>query len=127
MGNPRPSQPVRTDSPFPRSRILKGIESRGTFAHSMDDCQRMIHEMQVYQVELDAMSEELSNQDIDLQAWRDDTKQVQREITEAAEAMRHLSEGIEREQIQIRSIEATLQLFQERFRLLIQDVVQKAL
>jgi len=97
---------------------LATVPSEGGGWYSIADCQRMVHELHVYEIELDLMGEELAAQQNRLQAWRDEAQRVQQEFKEVAEKISHMEEGPERAQIEIQCLHATLHLFEESFKLL---------
>jgi hypothetical protein len=94
--------------------------SQGGFWYSVADCQRMVHELHVYEIELDLMGEELAAQQNGLQDWRDEVQRVQQEFKEVAEKISHMEDGPEKAEIGIQCLHATLHLFEERFKLLAQ-------
>lgn len=94
--------------------------SEGGFWYSVADCQRMIHELRVYEIELDLMGEELATQQSGLQAWRDEARKVQLEFKEVAGKISLMEDGPDKDLMGIQCIQATLRLFEERFKLLVQ-------
>ena len=69
---------------------LATAPSQGGFWYSVADCQRMVHELHVYEIELDLMGEELAAQQNGLQAWRNEAQRVQQEFKEVAEKISHM-------------------------------------
>jgi hypothetical protein len=95
--------------------------SEGGFWYSVADCQRMVHELRVYEIELDLMGEALADQLGGLQAWRSEAQRVQQEFKEIAEKISDMEDGPEKAQIGIQCLHATLHLFEGRFKLLAQS------
>jgi chromosome segregation ATPase len=105
---------------------LATAPSEGGFWYSVADCQRMVHELHVYEIELDLMGEELAAQQNGLQDWRNEAQRVQQEFKEVAEKISHMEDGPEKAQIGIQCLHATLHLFEERFKLLAQRGIAEA-
>lgn len=99
---------------------LAQAPSEGGFWYSVADCQKMVHELRVYEIELDLMGEELSAQRGRLQDWDDEVRQVQLEFKEIAEKLPLMENGPEKSQMELQCIQATLRLFERRFKLLAQ-------
>jgi len=99
---------------------------QGNYWEQIADCQRLVHEMQVYQVEIDLVSEESELHSNGLQAWREETKRLQLEFYKAGEKVFGMAEGSEKHKVGIQCIESTLKLCHERFRLLIRGIAEKA-
>lgn len=99
---------------------LAATPSEGGFWYSVADCQRIVHELHVYEIELDLMGEELTAHQSDLQVWRNEAQRVQQEFKEIAEKITHMEDGPEKARIGIQCLHATLHLFEERFKLLAQ-------
>jgi len=97
---------------------LAEAPSEGGFWYSIADCQRMVHELHVYEIELDLLGEQLTAQQNGLQALRKEVQGVQKEFREIAETVIDMEDGPEKAQIGIQCLHTTLHLFEERFKLL---------
>lgn len=93
--------------------------TQGGFWYSIADCQRMVHELQVSQIEMTLISEEFEQNKVQVRAWRQEAKRLQSEFKKASEIFSAMAEGPERDQVAMRCMHETLHLFEEGFKLLI--------
>ncbi len=98
-------------------------QSEGGFWYSVADCQRMVHELQVTRIEMDLIGDELEAHNRDMRAWREEADQLQQALLDATRELALAEEGHEKNAVAMRCLEATLHLFEGRFRLLMQGDV----
>jgi hypothetical protein len=79
----------------------------------------MVHELQVSQVELKLVSEEVERNTAKVRTWRQEAKRLQSEFQQASELVSAMADGPERDLVEVRCMHATLQLFEEGFKLLL--------
>lgn len=87
---------------------------------SLSECQRMVHELQVYQIELEMMNEELGVNHDGLRAWRAEAALIQQEFQQIIEQLNFMADCPEKFQPAIHHLEDTIRPFEERFKRLMQ-------
>ena len=107
------------------ANLLGENSGHGGLWRLVSDCQGMVHELQVYQVEIDLMAEEAGLASQGLQAWRDESKRLQLDFKTASEKYSDVADSPEKYQAGLECVEATLKLYRERFRLMLKEIVAR--
>lgn len=112
----RPSVRDRFEDRFAANLIKVGIW------HSFQDCQKIIHELEIYQMELEAVEGELKVNEGGLHKWREETLAIAAEFMEVNDKLTHMTECPAKTQLRLQFVQATLRFLEGRFRTLFHGI-----